>query len=172
LLIVAPLPIEFLGRHQAALYIPFAALAVFAAAVLVDTANAAARFLASLPILRRLGRRVPLAALLIAALIPYARANWRLRNTLIHQAMVTQGPLTWKTIQQFQALKPKVRPRSNVVILNDPFGTFDELFIASLCLGDRSLQIHVQSVSHLPPEEIAKTPYVFTYQDGELVQLR
>jgi hypothetical protein len=86
--------------------------------------------------------------------------------------MVTQGPLTWKTIQQFRALKPKIRPGSNVVILNDPFNNFDELYIAGLCLGDRSLQIHVQSISHLPPEEIAKTPYVFTYQDGELVQLK
>jgi len=172
-LVVAPLPIEFLaGRYQASLYIPFAALAVFAATVLVDVADAAARSLARVPILRRLGRRIPLAALLVAALVPYVRANWRIRNTLIHHAMVTQGPLTWKTIQQFRAVKPKVRPGSSLLILNDPFHSFDELYIASLCLGDRSLRIHLQSLSHLPPEEIAKMSHVLDYQNGELVQIR
>jgi len=95
------------------------------------------------------------AVLLMAALIPYACANWTIRNTLIHHSMVTQGPLTWKAIQQYRAVKPKVPPGSSVVILNDPFHSFDELYIASLCLGDRSVMVHVQSVSHLPPEEIA-----------------
>ena len=127
-LIVAPLPIEFLGRYQAALYIPFAALAVFAATVLVDVADAAARFLASLPVLRRLGRDIPLAALLIAALFPYVRANWRIRNTVMCiSAMVSQGPLTWKVIQQFRAVQPKVPPGSSVLILNDPFQSYDEV---------------------------------------------
>ena len=56
--------------------------------------------------------------------------------------------------------------------IKHPFRSYDELFIASLCLGDRSLTIHVQSVSHLPPEEIAKTPHVLDYQNGELVQIR
>lgn len=172
-LIVAPLPIEFLvGRYQASLYIPFAALAVFAATVLVDVADAAARFLAGLPILRLLGREIPLAALLIAALIPYVRANWRIRNTYIHHAMVTQGPLTWKVIQQFRAVKPKVPPGSSVLILNDPFGSYDEVFIANLSLGDRSVTVHLQSKDHRPPEEIAKLPHVLDYQNGELVQLR
>jgi hypothetical protein len=171
-LIVSPLPIEFLGRYQASLYIPFAALAVFAATVLVDVADAAARSLASLPILRRLGRDILLAALLIAALVPYVRTNWRERNTYVRQAMASQGRLTWKVIQQFRAVKPKVPPGSSVVILNDPFNSFDELFIASLCLGDHSVMVHVQSQDHLPPEEIAKTPHVLTYQNGELVQLR
>jgi hypothetical protein len=169
---IAPLPIEFLARFQAALYIPFAALAVFAATVLVDVADAAARFLAGLPVLRRLGRDILLAALLIAALLPYVRVNWRFRNTYIHDAMVTQGPLTWKVIQQFRAVKPKVPPGSSVLIVNDPFGSYDETFIASLCLGDRSIAVHLQNLDHLPPEEIAKTPHLLAYQDGELVQLR
>lgn len=172
-LILAPLPIEFLeGRFQAALYIPLAALTVFAATVLVDLADAAARSLARAPVLRRLGRDIPLAALLMAALVPYARANWTIRNTLLHHSMLMQGPLTWKVIQQFRALKPKVPPGSSVVILNDPFRSFDELYIASLCLGDRSIAVHVQSVSPLTPEEIARSPHVLAYQDGELVQLR
>ena len=171
-LLIAPLPIEFLGRYQAALYIPFAALAVFAATVLVDVADAAARFLASLPVLRRLGRDIPLAALLLAALLPYVRVNWRIRNGYIHEAMVSQGPLTWKAIQQFRAVKPKVPPRSSVVILNDPFNSYDEMFIASLCLGDRTVTVHLQNKAHLPPEEIAKIPHALAYQDGELVQLR
>jgi hypothetical protein len=172
-LIVTPLPIEFLeGRYQACLYIPFAALAVFAATVLVDVADAAARSLTGLPVLRRLGRDILLAALLIAALVPYVRANWRIRNGLLHHALVTQGPLTWKVIQQFRAVKPKVPPGSSVVILNDPLQSYDELYIASLCLGDRSVTVHVQSVDHLPPEEIAKAPHVLIYQNGELVQIR
>jgi hypothetical protein len=172
-LIIAPLPIEFLeGRYQASLYIPFAALAVFAATVLVDVADAAARFLASLPILRRLGRGIPLAVLLIAALIPYVRINWRIRNTFVHDAMVSQGPLTWKVIQQFRAFKPKAPPGSSVLILNDPFHGFDELFIASLCLGDRSITVHLQNMDRLPPEEIANAPHVLAHQDGELVQIR
>jgi hypothetical protein len=172
LLIVAPLPIEFLGRYQAALYIPFAALAVFAATVLVDVAEAAARSLAALPVLRRCGRNIILAALLMAALVPYVRVNWRIRNTLIHHAMVTQGTLTWKAIQQFRAVKPKVPPGSSLWILNDPFRSFDELYIASLCLGDRSLKVHLQSLSQPSPEEIAAAPHVLAYQNGELVQIR
>ncbi len=172
-LIVAPLPIEFLeGRYQACLYIPFAALAVFAATALVDAADAAARFLDGLPILRRWGRGIPLAVLLIAALLPYVRINWRIRNTFVHRAMVLQGPLTWKVIQQFRAVKPKVPPGSSVLILDDPFHSPDELYIASLCLGDRSITVRLQTLDHLPPEEIAKRPHVLAYQDGELAQIR
>jgi hypothetical protein len=172
-LILAPLPIEFLeGRFQACLYIPFAALTVFAATVLVDVADDAARSLASLPVLRRLGRGIPLAVLLTAALIPYVRANWTVRNTVLHRAMVMQGPLTWKAIQQFRAVRPKVPPGSSVLILDDPFHSLDELYIASLCLGDRSIRVAVQSMFHLPPEEIAKRPHVLAYRDGELVQIR
>jgi hypothetical protein len=202
-LIIAPLPIEFLdGRYQACLYIPFAALAVFASTVLVDAADGAARLLAGLPVVRRMGRvgvklavgrahddvwhnplwsgghvftpmrEIPVAALLIAALIPCVRENWRIRNTYIHHAMVSQGPLTWKVIQQFRAVKPKVPPGSRVLILNDPFGSYDEMFIANLSLADRSVTVHLQSKDHLPPEEIAKMPHVLDYQNGELVQLR
>jgi hypothetical protein len=173
MLIVAPVPIEFLvGRYQACLYIPFAALAIFAATALVDAADEAAQSLARLPVLRRLGRNFALAALLIAALVPYARVNWRLRNTLVHHAMLIQGPLTWKAIQQFRAVKPQIPPNSSVAILNDPLQGFDELYVASLCLGDRSLRIHLQNVSNLSAEEISRMSHVLAYQNGELVQIR
>jgi hypothetical protein len=86
--------------------------------------------------------------------------------------MLIQGPLTWKAIQQFRAVKPQIPPNSSVAILNDPLQGFDELYVASLCLGDRSLRIHLQNVSNLSAEEISRMSHVLAYQNGELVQIR
>jgi hypothetical protein len=46
------------------------------------------------------------------------------------------------------------------------------LFLAELWFRDRSLDIHVARHGPLTPDELARTDYIFTFQDGKLVELK
>ena len=46
------------------------------------------------------------------------------------------------------------------------------LIFAELWFRDHSLDIHVPRHGPLTPEELAKMDYVFTFQDGKLVELK
>ena len=169
---IAPLPVEFLeGRRQSVMYIPLLGWATYAAVVLVAVIRALAQFLATLPGGRRLGARVLAVAMLALVLVPWVRMNRKIQTEYLHPAMLDQGRLTWPIIQQFAAMKPKVPPHSTVAILNDPFQDYDMVFIASLALGDRTVNIHLQRKSQLPESDLAKMPQ-FTWENGKLLRLR
>ena len=176
-LVFTPLPIEFLpGKSQACLYIPMLGLAVFAAVIFADLVGALAGALAGEPLFRHLFRnraRPVLAAGLIAAgLFYWGRENRRCQQLLVKPVMAALGAQTWQVIQQFRALNPHVRPHSHVVFLNDPFTEWDMLFIADLWFRDRSVTVHLQRLTPLPPSALASVDAVFDYRDGRLLRIR
>ena len=170
-LIFTPLPLAVLeGRGAACLYIPLAGWAVFAAIMLTDLASAAARFLASEPLFRRAGFALMFAAVLLAALLTWAKENDYRRRNFVRPAMNDVGRQTAVVLAQMRALNPRVKPGTHVAFRNDPFPDWDMLFIAELWFRDHTLQFHILNKTPLPPEELAKMT-VFDFQEGRIVQL-
>ena len=172
-LLLTPLPIEFLvGKSQACLYIPMVGWAIFGAVVFVDLAEALARVLEREPWGRRLGRGGLVALLVAIAIFLWGRQNREYKRTHALPVMASLGHESWDVIQQFRALHPQVRPGSKLAFLDDPFHSWDMLFVAQLWFRDRSLDIHVARHGPLTADELARMDYVFTFQDGKLVELK
>jgi hypothetical protein len=171
--LLAPLPIEFLpGRGGACLYVPFIGWAIFLAVVCVDLAGGVATFLASEPLIGRLGRQGLFALLLIACVSLWGRENLHLKRSFIKPAMAQTGALTWDVIGQLQAMRPRVRSHATVVFLDDPFVDWDMAFIADLWFRDRTVDIKLHRKTPLSSGEIASATHLFDWRDGRLLQLR
>jgi hypothetical protein len=172
-MVVTPLPIEFLvGRGQACLYVPLVGWAVFASVIFVDLARSLAGILQGEPLFRRLGPNGVVAILVTAAILFWARQNLWYKRTYAEPVMASLGHESWDVIQQFRAINPHVRPGSKVAFLDDPFHSWDMLFVAELWFRDRTLDIHVQRHGPLTPPELAQTDYIFTFEGGKLIQLK
>jgi hypothetical protein len=172
-MLLTPLPIEFLvGKSQACLYIPMAGWAIFGAVVFVDLAEALARVLEREPWGRRLGHSGTVALLVAVPVFFWGSQNREYKRTHAEPVMASLGHESWDVIQQFRAVNPHVRPGSKVAFLDDPFHSWDMLFLAELWFRDRSLDIHVARHGPLTPDELARTDYIFTFQDGKLVELK
>src|SRR5262249_32747472 len=166
--VLAPLPLELLeGRTVACLAIPFCALAIFAGTLLADAAEALARFSP-----RPAARRAIIAAVLAAAVVPWAVHTARVKRDLIRPQMRGLGQETWAVIRQFRKLDPRVRPNSTIVFLDDPFEGFDMAFIAELWFRQPGLNIRLNRKTPFGSEELSKVDHLFTYKQGELVQIR
>jgi hypothetical protein len=172
-MLLTPLPIEFLiGKSQACLYVPLLGWAIFGAVVLVDLVDALARVLEREPWGRRLGHTGVAALLMAIAILLWGRQNREYKRTHAAAVMAALGSESWDVIQQFRALNPHVRPGSKVAFLDDPFHSWDMLFVAELWFRDRTLDIHVARHGPLTPEELAHMDYVFTFAGGKLVELK
>jgi hypothetical protein len=172
-MVVTPLPIEFLtGRSQACLYVPLAGWAIFGAVVFVDLAAALAGVLEAEPFGRRLGRSGIVAVLVAATVFVWARQNRRYQQIYAEPAMAALGRESWDVIQQFRAVNPRVRRGGKVAFLDDPFHSWDMLFVAELWFRDRTLDIHVERHGPLTPRELARTDSIFTFENGRLIQLK
>jgi hypothetical protein len=86
--------------------------------------------------------------------------------------MAALGRESWDVIQQFRAVRPQVRRGGSVAFLDDPFHSWDMLFVAELWFRDRSLKIHVAREGPLAAQELAQMDAVFTFQDALLVRLK
>jgi hypothetical protein len=172
-MLLTPLPIEFLvGKSQACLYIPMVGWAIFGAIVFVDLTEALARVLELEPFGRRLGHGGVVALLVAIAIFLWGRQNREYKRTHAEPVMASLGHESWDVIQQFRAVNPHVHPGSKVAFLDDPFHSWDMLFVAELWFRDRSLDIHVERHGPLTPEELAKMDYIFTFKEGKLVELK
>jgi hypothetical protein len=172
-MLLTPLPIEFLvGKSQACLYIPMVGWAIFGAIVFVDLVGALARVLEREPWGRKLGHTVVVALFVAVAVFLWGRQNREYKRTHAAPVMAALGRESWDVIEQFRALHPHVRPGSKIAFLDDPFHSWDMLFVAELWFRDRTLDIHVARHGPLTPEELAKMDYVFTFEDGKLVELK
>ncbi len=172
-LLVTPLPIEFLaGKSQACLYVPMVGWAIFGASVFADLALAAAGALEREALFRPLGRQALVALLVLAGVLAWARLNLDRKNVEAKPRMAALGRESWEVIQQFRAANPRVRPGGSVAFLDDPFHSWDMLFVAELWFRDRSLRIHVAREGPLAPQDLAKMDAIFTFQAGKLVQLK
>jgi hypothetical protein len=172
-MLLAPLPIAFLtDRTQGCLYIPLVGWAIFASAIFVDVAGAAADFLSREPLLGRLGRGWIFALLAAGGVLFWVNQMRILKATVVKPAAAAQGTVTARVIGQLRELHPRVRPQSQVVFLNDPFSDWDMTFIGTLWFADRSVQVYNQRLEQLSPKEFARMDHVFDFQDGRLVQLK
>ncbi len=172
-MLLTPLPIEFLvGKSQACLYIPMVGWAIFGAVVFVDLAEALARVLEREPWGKRLGHTGVVALLVAIGVFLWARQNREYKRTQAEPVMASLGHESWDVIEQFRAVNPHVRTGSKVAFLDDPFHSWDMLFVAELWFRDRSLDIRVARHGPLTPDELARMDYVFTFQDGKLVELK
>jgi hypothetical protein len=163
--VIAPLPLELLeGRTVACLAIPFCGLAILAATFLTDLAAATARIAG--------GRRAVFAAVVAAAVILWGLHNARLKRELIVTQMRELGQETWSVIEQFNKLRPRVKPHSTVVFLDDPFEGFDMAFIAELWFREHTLNIKLQRKTPFSPEELTKVEHLFSFEQGRLTQIR
>jgi hypothetical protein len=172
-MLLTPLPIAFLvGKSQACLYIPMMGWAIFASVVFADLLNALARVLEREPWGRRLGHSGIVALLAAVAIFFWARQNRQYKQTHAEPVMASLGHESWDVIQQFRAVNPHVRPQARLAFLDDPFHTWDMLFVAELWFRDRTLDIHVARHGPLTPEELARMDSIFTFRDGKLIQLK
>jgi len=172
-MLLTPLPIAFLtDRTQGCLYIPLVGSAIFASATFLDAARAAADFLSREPLLGRLGRVWILAMLAAGGILFWVNQMRTLKATVVKPAAAVQGTVTASVIGLLRELNPHVRPRSQVVFLNDPFSDWDMTFIGTLWFRDRSVHVYNQRLEHLSPAELARMDHVFDFRSGRLVQLK
>jgi hypothetical protein len=172
-LVITPLPIEFLiGKSEACLYVPMTGWAIFGASVFADLAFAAAGILEREALFRPLGRQALIALVVLAGVFAWARLNLERKHVDAEPRMAALGRESWDVIQQFRAVRPQVRRGGSVAFLDDPFHSWDMLFVAELWFRDRSLKIHVAREGPLAAQELAQMDAVFTFQDALLVRLK
>jgi hypothetical protein len=172
-LVVVPLPIEFLiGRTQACLVLIMVGAVAFAVVVLADTIEAIARLLSKALRLPPVSRRLLAGAMVAAAVFFWVREQRSLRLDIGKAPMTTLGFETWDLIQQLRASAFHPRPGSFVAFLDDPFHSGDMYNLAQLWVHDRSVTVHAWSQGALTPEELAKTDYIFTFENRKLIRVK
>jgi hypothetical protein len=165
---IAPLPITFIpGRGGACLYVPLAGWAVIIASVFVSLSTAAARS----ALLRWMPARAAVGAL-VGIGIAMFWINAERRGGSVPTGVLKPAALTWSVADQIRALQPTVRPGSRIYVAHDPFRTFDMKFIMELVYHDRSVNVWLGEQVPLPPAEINRMDYVFTFEDGRLKRLK
>jgi len=171
--LITPLPIQFLeGRSQATLFIP----AVFAAIFVSEAFTTLARRF-GYQLAKEIGLRGRLAHVVPALAIAAVLSWWFVRNREIDRlyvqpAMSELGGTTWTLIQQFDTLRPDVRPHGTVVFLDDPFDGWDMQFITQLWFRDPTLKVLLQRKTPLSAADLERADRVFNAAGGKLVQLR
>ena len=171
LMVVAPLPVEFLeGRSGAVLAIPAVGWAILAAVAVLGLARAIAVAIARDPGFRRLAPETRLALVLAVFVVSWAAWNRVFFVRDVRAGMWDTGRPTAEVIRQFRVLKPRVQPNSTVVFLNDPFDGWDMAFIADLWFRDPSVTVRLQKKTPLPPEELARA-VLFDWREGKLVRV-
>jgi hypothetical protein len=172
LMVVAPLPVEFLeGRSQAVLAIPAIGWAILAAAAALGLARGIAGATAGDPGFRRLSPDARLGVVLALFVFCWAGWNRTFYERDVRHAMSEIGHPTAEIIGQLRALNPRVRPHDTVVFLNDPFDGFDMAFIAELTFRDPTVSIRLHKKTPLTAEELARADFLFDWREGQLVEV-
>jgi hypothetical protein len=169
-IMAAPLPVVFLNRSHAALYIPLAAWAIYLATAITVASRwlgaAAARWCQYPPY----AVLVPLLAAGVAAGSVF-HANTEFRD-IYERDMEDQGQAAKAVVNQLRDLDLRVKPHSTVMFLDDPFVDWDLVFIAGLWFRDPTVTIWLQNKHHLRAEEADKMDYVFRFEQGNLVRVK
>ncbi len=157
---IAPLPITFIpGRGGACLYIPLAAWAVIGVTLFLWLCSALA------------GSRVWMAVLVMLGIwIWWGWNDSRDRN--VPPGIRRPGRLTWSVIQQVRALQPAVEPGSRIYVVRGPSPDWDTKFIIELVYRDRTVNVWLGEKAPLPPADIQRMDYVFTFEGEKLLKLK
>jgi len=173
LLVVAPVPIEFLpGKRDACLAVLMVGAVIFAAVVLADAVGSSARFLSREFHLPPLGRPLLVGVMVAALVLVWVRDQRSLRLNAGKDPMTTLGFETWDLIQQMRASGFHPRSGSQVAFLDDPFHTGDMYNLARLWLHDRTVTVHVASQGPLTSQGLGRMDYIFTIENRKLIRLR
>lgn len=172
LIVVAPLPVEFLeGRSMAVLAIPAIGWAILAAASVLGLARAIAGAIADDPGFRQMAPDLRLGVVLAVFVLSWAGWNRTFYVRDVRHSMQDMGQPTAEVIRQFRALNPHARAHDTVVFLNDPFDGFDMAFIAQLWFRDPTVSVRLHKKTPLTPEELARANLLFDWRDGRLVEV-
>jgi hypothetical protein len=164
---IAPLPITFIpGRGGACLYIPLVGWAVIVASGCLWIAKVAARS----PLLRWMPYRAALGALALLGIVLFW-ANTE-RHGDVPEGIRKPAQLTWSVAEQIRAVQPTVKPGSRIYVVRGPFRDWDMKFIMELVYHDRSVNVWLGEKAPLPPAEIDRMDYVFTFEAGKLKRLK
>jgi hypothetical protein len=166
--ILTPLPIALiLNRGAGSLYIVLVGWAMIVSLLFVRLASYTAQRLAARGLSAAAGKTVLATAAVSLAF--WGTYHHHVRDM---PGWLVNGDQAWDAIQQLRGLQVQPRPGSRVVLLDDPFGNYDLLFMAELLWRDPSLRINLQSRDPLGPEELAKADYVVAAQAGRFVLTR
>jgi hypothetical protein len=112
-ILLSPLAIAFVDRAGGALYLPYYGWCLFAAALL-----------------HHLTQRVPHALWAGAAVLAYLLISYNYESW-IHEkpAMLTNGDVTWRMINDLNRLRPPIRPGAKLYVEKNPFEGWDLVFI-------------------------------------------
>lgn len=156
---IAPLPITFVpGRGGACLYVPLMGWAVVLVTLFVWLSSALA------------GSRGWMAVLVLFGM--WQLWDWtESQDRYVGPGIKKPGELTWSVVQQVRALQPAVKPGSRIYLVRGPFPDWDMKFIIELVYHDRTVNVWLGEKVPLPPEEIRKMDYVFTWEGDKLKKL-
>jgi hypothetical protein len=164
--ILSALPIAFLVRAWACLYIPLGAWSLLIAAAVWGAADLISRYVAPNP-----SRAATAAILVVAAVLSYAAFETR-EKAWIQPALLKQQDKTWAAIREFGKLQTKPRRGAWIAFLNDPFDDWDMEFLAELTYRDRTLQQTLVRKTPLTAKQLADVDYIFDYRDGKFIQVK
>ncbi len=137
-MLVTPLPIVFLNRGGGCLYIPLLGWCLFAAQLTICLAG----FIGNvIPYGGGYFRAGVQAAFAMSLAVPLIQRNLRAQSFEM-EPMLRNGALTWQIIQDFNRVRPPIRPNDKVYISNSPFSGYDVSFITMLWANVRPLQIY------------------------------
>lgn len=157
---IGPLPITFVpGRGGPCLYLPLMGWAVVVVTLFLWLSSALA------------GSRLWMAALVLFGM--WQLWGWTERQDgFVGPGIKKPGQLTWSVVEQVRALQPSVKPGSRIYVVRGPFPDWEMKFIIELVYHDRTVNVWLGEKVPLPPEEIRKMDYVFTWEGDRLVRLK
>jgi hypothetical protein len=172
-IVITPLPLAFVPpRGGASLIIILFGWAMIFAKLVSDLSLLVVR----LPLLRKLpALRVRVAVMLLVAMLLglYVGRQNRFLLPLLHL-----GEKEAHVIEAFRVLNLHPRPRSNILLTNNPFtgapGRTDRipLFIAKLLWNDHSLKVYLQGKDILSSEETAGMDYILAVHEYKVEVIR
>jgi hypothetical protein len=156
---IVPLPIVFLvGRVHSCLYLPLLAWSLLVAQLISSLAAWAGRARSELR-----------WAVLAVGIILLARITI-VRKRAAMPDLRANGQLTARVIGMFNTLHPKLKPHSQILLVNDPFQDWDAKFIAELWIGDRTVTAHLQNKTPYSEGEVHREMhYVFRFEGDRIV---
>jgi hypothetical protein len=149
---LTPLPIAFVGRSGGALYIPLFGWCLLVAELLATLARRAS----TLPLLRG-NRAASKLAFGMGAILAFYLLFSKNMEHWVHEkpAMLRNGDITWRAIQDLNRLRPDIRPGARIAVADNPFADWDMLFIVSVWANVKPIEVVVVD-KNVPPDGLVQ----------------
>jgi hypothetical protein len=171
--VITPLPLAFIpARGGAMLYIVLFGWAMIIARVLEDLIGLVARVLALSELRTTMLRTLATATMAIALAV---FTHWQSHRFDQIRVLVSSGQKSLHVIEAFDSLNLQPAPHSTVLLKPDEQlfqNKWQPLFIASLVWNDHSVQIGIEKLNKLTPEQLAKVDYIIALTEFEATVIR